>query len=152
MLEAEADILGGASPRVAPFCDVRDAGALLQRAGFALPVADAEVLTVTYASALELMRELKAMGAGNVLHDRSRKPVSRRLLLRAAEIYSERFQDGDGRIPATFELITMTGWAPDENQQRPLQPGSATVRLADALRTRELPAGERTSPSGKSSG
>lgn len=132
-LEAEAEIVGGASPRVAPFADVRDLGHLLQRAGFALPVADSEVLRVRYATPLSLMRELRAMGAGNVLADRRRVPVTRSLLMRAAEIYAERFSDADGRIAATFELMVMTGWAPHESQQKPLRPGSAEVRLADAL-------------------
>ncbi len=138
MLAAEAEVTGGASPRVMPFVDIRDAGGLLQRAGFALPVTDAEPLTVTYRSALELMRELKAMGATNVLHERSRVPATRGLLLRAAEIYAERFpaDDGDGRIAATFEFVTLTGWSPDPSQQKPLQPGSAQVSLADVLKPR----------------
>lgn len=138
MLTAEAEVTGGASPRVMPFVDVRDAGGLLQRAGFALPVTDAELLTVTYRSALELMRELKAMGATNVLHERSRVPATRGLLLRAAEIYAEQFpaSDGDGRIAATFEFVTLTGWSPDPSQQKPLQPGSAQVSLADVLKPR----------------
>ena len=143
MLDAEAELLGGASPRVAPFADVRDAGALLQRAGFALPVADTETLTVTYGSALELMRELKLMGASNVLVERTRKPMTRGLLLRAAEIYGERFSDADGRIAATFEFLTLTGWAPHESQQKPMRPGSAAARLADALGVPETAAGEK---------
>ncbi|MFT5509942.1 MAG: SAM-dependent methyltransferase [Hyphomicrobiaceae bacterium] len=138
MLAAEAEVTGGASPRVMPFVDVRDAGGLLQRAGFALPVADAETLTVTYASALDLMRELKAMGATNVLHERSRVPATRGLLLRAAEIYAERFPaaDGEGRIAVTFELVTLTGWSPDPSQQKPLKPGSAQVSLTEVLKPR----------------
>ena len=138
MLAAEAEVTGGASPRVMPFVDIRDAGGLLQRAGFALPVSDAEQLTVTYRSALDLMRELKAMGATNVLHERSRAPVTRGLLLRAAEIYAERFPaaDGDGRVAATFELVALTGWSPDASQQQPLRPGSAQVSLADVLKPR----------------
>ena len=140
MLEAEAALTGGASPRVAPFIDVRDAGGLLQRAGFALPVTDVETLEVTYPSALHLMRELKAMGAGNVLHERSRRPMTRSVLFEAVERYGRSFPapDGEaGRIRATFELVTLTGWAPDESQQKPLRPGSAKARLADALKTRE---------------
>jgi len=140
MLEAEAEVTGGASPRVQPFVDVRDAGGLLQRAGFALPVTDVERLTVTYPSALHLMRELKAMGAGNVLHERSRVPMRRSILFEASRRYGEAFpaDDGpEGRITATFELLTLTGWAPDESQQKPLKPGSAAVRLADALKTKE---------------
>jgi SAM-dependent methyltransferase len=136
-LEAEAEIAGGASPRVAPFADVRDLGGLLQRAGFALPVVDSDTVRVRYASALDLMQDLKAMGAGNVLTDRRRVPVSRNLLMRAAAIYAERFADPDGRVPATFEMLVMTAWAPHESQQTPLKPGSATVRLADVLGTTE---------------
>lgn len=132
-LQAEAEVAGGASPRVAPFADVREAGGLLQRAGFALPVADADVVRVTYPSALHLMRELKCMGASNMLAERSRRPVSRRLLMRAAEIHGERFAEKGGRVTATFEIITVTAWVPHESQQKPLRPGSASVRLADAL-------------------
>ncbi len=136
MLAAEAEVTGGASPRIMPFVDVRDAGSLLQRAGFALPVTDVETVTVTYADGpLALMRELKAMGASNVLRERSRRPLTRGQLLRAAEIYVEQFAlDATGRIPATFELVTLTGWAPDPSQQKPLKPGSAQVSLADVLR------------------
>jgi NADH dehydrogenase [ubiquinone] 1 alpha subcomplex assembly factor 5 len=136
-LVAESEISGGVSPRVAPFADVRDLGGLLQRAGFALPVADSETLTVTYATPLALMQEIKAMGASNMLHERSRRPVSRRLLMRAAEVYVERFGLPNGRVPATFEIITLTAWVPHESQQKPLRPGSATTRLADALGTTE---------------
>lgn len=132
-LAAEAEVTGGASPRVAPFADVRDLGSLLQRAGFALPVVDSETVTVRYASPLQLMRDLKAMGASNMLAARRRHPVTRRLLARAAEIYVERFADVDGRVPATFEILTLTAWAPDASQPKPLQPGSAQMRLADAL-------------------
>lgn len=136
MLTAEAEVTAGASPRIMPFVDVRDAGGLLQRAGFGLPVADAETLTVTYGSALDLMRELKEMGATNVLKERSRVPMTRGLLMRAAEIYQERFpaEDGTGRIAATFEFVTLTGWAPDPSQQKPLKPGSAQFSLAEALK------------------
>lgn len=136
-LEAEADLIGGASPRVAPFADVRDLGGLLQRAGFALPVVDADAVRVRYASPLALMQDLRWMGAGNVLADRRRVPVSRRLLMRAGDIYVERFADPDGRIPATFEMLVMTAWAPHESQQKPLQPGSAKQSLAEALGTTE---------------
>jgi SAM-dependent methyltransferase len=138
-LAAESEIEGGASPRVAPFADVRDAGSLLQRAGFALPVADSDVLTVTYETPLHLMRELRAMGAGNVLVSRRRAPLRRATLARAVEVYRERFSDADGRCRATFEIITMTGWAPHESQQQPLRPGSARASLADALRARVPP-------------
>lgn len=136
-LVAEAELTGGASPRVAPFADVRDLGALSQRAGFALPVVDSETVTVSYTSPLALMRELKAMGASNVLSARRRTPVTRRLLLRAAEIYAERFAVADGRVPATFEILTLTAWAPHESQPKSLRPGSAQARLADALGVEE---------------
>lgn len=136
-LVAESEVRGGASPRVAPFADVRELGSLLQRAGFALPVVDSDVVTVTYASPLALMAELKAMGASNMLTERSRVPVTRRLLARAAEIYCERFGRANGRVPATFEILTLTAWTPHESQQQPLRPGSATTRLADALKTTE---------------
>lgn len=142
LLLAETEIEGGASPRVAPFADVRDLGALLQRAQFALPVADADVVTVTYPDALALMREVKAMGMSNVLTARRRTPLRRATLARAVAIYAERFGLANGRVPATFEIVTLTGWAPHESQQKPLQPGSAQMRLADALGTAEQPAGE----------
>ncbi len=136
-LAAEAEVLGGASPRVAPFADIRDLGGLLQRAGFALPVVDADRLTVRYDTALHLMRELKDLALTSALAARSRTPVSRRLLQRAAEIYQDTYADPDGRIPATFHIIYLTGWAPHESQQKPLKPGSAKQRLADALGTDE---------------
>ena len=132
-LIAEAELTGGASPRVAPFASVRAMGALLQRAGFALPVADTDTVTVTYESPLHLMREIKAMGASNMLTGRRRIPVTRTLLMRAAEVYNERFSQADGRIKATFEIITLTAWVPHESQPKPLRPGSATTRLADVL-------------------
>ena len=134
LIAAETELYGGASPRVAPFTDVRDAGALLQRAGFALPVADVETLTVRYDSMFGLMQDLRAMGATNALVDRSRRPGSRRLFTRAAEIYAERFADPDGRIRATFAFIWMSGWAPHASQQKPLKPGSATVSLTEILK------------------
>jgi NADH dehydrogenase [ubiquinone] 1 alpha subcomplex assembly factor 5 len=132
-LAGEAEISGGASPRVVPFADVRDMGALLQRVGFALPVVDSETVIVTYANPLALMQEIRAMGVSNMLISRRRTPVTRRLLLRAAEIYAERFAGPDGRVPATFEILTLTAWAPDASQPKPLRPGSAQTRLADAL-------------------
>jgi SAM-dependent methyltransferase len=141
-LEAETETTGGASPRVAPFADVRDLGGLLQRAGFKLPVADSDIVETSYPSALELLRDLRAMGASSVLIERSRTPLARRTLLRMAEIYAERFSRPDGRVTATFEIITITGWAAHENQQRPLAPGSAKARLADALGVPEVGAGE----------
>ncbi len=140
---AEAEATGGASPRVAPFVELRAAGALLQRAGFALPVIDTDKRTVRYASALHLMRDLRNAGATNILHERSRKPLRRDVLARAVAIYAERFSDDDGRVRATFEIISLSGWAPHESQQRPLRPGSATTRLADALGTVERATGEK---------
>jgi NADH dehydrogenase [ubiquinone] 1 alpha subcomplex assembly factor 5 len=132
-LIAETEVTGGVSPRVAPFADVRDLGNLVQRAGFALPVVDSDTVTVTYADPLALMREIKAMGASNMLTDRRRVPVTRGLLLRAAEVYAERFAKPDGRIPATFEILTVTAWRPHESQPKPLRPGSAQVSLKDIL-------------------
>ena len=140
---AEAEITGGASPRVAPFTDVRTAGALMQRAGFALPVVDQDSHTVRYASALALMHDLRAMGATNVLVERDRRPLRRAVLARTIAIYGERFADADGRVRATFAVISLSGWAPHESQQQPLRPGSAQMRLADALGTVEKPAGEK---------
>ena len=134
-VEAEAEITGGISPRVIPFADVRDLGQLLQRTGFALPVADSDIVRVTYASPLALMAELRAMGASNMLVDRRRVPVTRRLLYRAAEIYAEKFPADGGRVVTTFEIVTLTGWVPHESQQKPLAPGSAKMRLADALKS-----------------
>ncbi|MBP2237177.1 SAM-dependent methyltransferase [Sinorhizobium kostiense] len=137
LLVAEAELTGGASPRVIPFADVRDIGALLQRAGFALPVADAETYTVRYDSLFGLMKDLRAMGMTNPLAARSRIPVSRRFFMQAAEIYGDRFADPDGRVRATFSVIYASGWAPHESQQKPLRPGSAQRRLSDALGVRE---------------
>ena len=134
---AEEESLGGVSPRVAPFVDLRDLGALLQRAGFALPVTDVDAVAVRYADAFGLMRDLRAMGAANSLVERSRRPIRRSVWLRMAEIYAKRSCDPDGRIKATFELIWLVGWAPHESQQKPLAPGSARMRLADALGTTE---------------
>lgn len=144
LLAAEIELTGGASPRVAPAIDVRDMGALLQRAGFALPVSDVDRVVVRYDSPFGLMKDLRAMGATNALADRSRRPVSRRFFLRAAEIYLDRFADADGRIRATFDIVSASGWAPHESQQKPARPGSAKMRLADALGTTELGAGEQT--------
>jgi SAM-dependent methyltransferase len=140
---AEEDLTGGASPRVIPFAELRALGALLQRAGFALPVIDMDRRTVRYSDALALMRDLRAMGAANPLVERSRRPLTRRLLLRAAEIYGERFSDPDGRVRATFDVVSLSGWAPHESQPKPLRPGSAKMRLADALNAVERPAGDK---------
>jgi SAM-dependent methyltransferase len=141
---AEAELSGGASPRVAPFTELRAAGALLQRAGFALPVIDQDRHVVRYDSALHLMRDLRAMGATNPLHERSRTPLRRSMLMRAVAIYAERFSDPDGRVRATFDVISLSGWAPSATQQKPLRPGSAKMRLADALGVREHSTGEKS--------
>ncbi len=133
LLLAETEIEGGATPRVAPFADVRTLGGLLQRAGFALPVADADTVRVTYPHAIALMHDLRAMGTSNALTAPYRKPLTRRVLARAAEIYADRHPAPKGGIVATFECVTLTGWAPDPSQPKPLRPGSATTRLADAL-------------------
>lgn len=143
--EAESEMEGGISPRVVPFADVRDIGSLMQRAGFALPVTDSDRVTVRYPDVFALMRDLRAMGAANPLHARRRTPLRRATLLRMASVYHERFADADGRVRATFQVVTLSGWAPHENQQKPLRPGSAKMRLADALKTVEQTAGEKTS-------
>ena len=140
---AESEIAGGVSPRVAPFADVRQLGMLLQRAGFTLPVSDVDRVTVRYDSPFMLMHDLRRMGASNALTERRRAPLSRAVLMRMAEIYKRRFSDPDGRIRATFEVAWLSGWAPHESQQKPLQPGSATIRLADVLGVKERPAGEK---------
>jgi SAM-dependent methyltransferase len=140
---AESEIEGGVSPRVAPFADIRELGALLQRAGFALPVVDSDRLTVRYQTVFALMRDLRRMGATNVLAQRRRAPLKRATLQRMTEIYAERFADADGRLRATFEIAWLSGWAPHESQQKPLKPGSATQRLADALGAKEISTGEK---------
>lgn len=136
---AESETTGGISPRVAPFADVRDLGALLQRAGFALPVTDVDRVVVRYGSPFTLFSDLRRMGGANALLDRRRVPLRRATLLRAAEVYAERFADADGKLRATFEIVFLSGWVPHESQQKPLRPGSAKVRLADALGAREVP-------------
>jgi SAM-dependent methyltransferase len=141
--QAEAEIDGGVSPRVAPFADVWVLGALLQRAGFALPVVDSDRLTVRYDSVFGLMRDLRRMGATNILNERRRTPLKRATLARMAEVYARRFADADGRLRATFEVAWLSGWAPHDSQQKPLKPGSATQRLADALGAREVSTGEK---------
>jgi SAM-dependent methyltransferase len=133
LLAAEVEVTGGAGPRVSPFADGLDAAGLLQRAGFALPVADVDRLTVLYPHPLKLMADLRAMGETNVLTDRPRRPLSRAVLARMCDIYIERFARPDGRIPATFEIVSLAGWAPHASQPQPLKPGSAKMRLADAL-------------------
>ncbi|MFI4965601.1 MAG: methyltransferase domain-containing protein [Caulobacterales bacterium] len=144
LTDAEGEILGGAGNRVSPFADSRDAASLLQRAGFALPVADVDRVTVSYEHPLRLMADLRQMGETNVLAERHPRALTRTLLARAGEIYLERFGGPDGRVTATFEIVTLTGWAPHASQPQPLQPGSAKMRLADALGTVEhrLPRGD----------
>ena len=144
LLAAELETEGGASPRVSPFADVQDAGALLQRAGFALPVVDRDTITLAYDDALRLMRDLRAMGETNAVARRRRGFSRRATLLRAAALYQERFGGADGRIRATFDVIYLTGWKPQESQPKALRPGSARHRLADALKTDELDAGDTT--------
>jgi SAM-dependent methyltransferase len=136
-LQAELELEGGISPRVAPMADIREFGGLLQRAGFALPVVDSDLLTVTYVSPLALMRDLRAMGAGNALSERRKTPLRRATLLRAAELYAERYPAAGGRVRASFEIIHLSGWSPHESQQKPLRPGSAKSRRADALGVKE---------------
>lgn len=131
---AEEEISGGASPRVVPMIDVRQAGGLLQRAGFALPVVDADRLTVRYDTMFGLIRDLRNMGLTSVLDKRNRTPARRELFYRAAQIYADRFSDSDGRIRATFDIISLSGWKPHPSQPKPLRPGSAKHSLADALR------------------
>jgi SAM-dependent methyltransferase len=139
LAEAEVAITGGLSPRVAPMGEIRDLGALLQRAGFAMPVADTMTKTVTYADMARLLRDLRAMGENNALAQRRKVTSPRHLFTKAGEVYAKAFGTKDGRVPATFEMIFLTGWAPDESQPKPLRPGSATARLADVLNTSEQP-------------
>jgi len=139
LAEAEIEITGGLSPRIAPMAEIRDLGGLLQRAGFALPVADSARLTVTYRSARHLMHELRAMGENNALANRLRHPTKAAVLRRTEEIYNARHRRDDGTIAATFEMIYLTGWAPDPSQPKPLRPGSAVTRLSAALKTQENP-------------
>jgi SAM-dependent methyltransferase len=143
LAEAEAECEGGLSPRVAPMAEIRELGGLLQRAGFAMPVADAERLVVSYATPLHLMRELRAMGETNILTARRRQPMRRATLMRACDIYARHFGAPDGRVRATFEIVFLTGWSPGPDQPKALRPGSAASRLADALGAREIGAGEK---------
>jgi SAM-dependent methyltransferase len=143
LAEAEAECEGGLSPRVAPMAEIRELGGLLQRAGFAMPVADSERLVVTYATPLHLMRELRAMGETNILTARRRQPLRRATLMRACELYAQHFGAPDGRVRATFEIVFLTGWSPGPDQPKALRPGSAASRLADALGAREIGAGEK---------
>ena len=143
LMRAELEVSGGAAPRVSPFADTRDLGALLQRAGFALPVTDMDRLIVRYSSMFGLMQDLRAMGATSILKERSRSPLSKKVLMRAAELYMSDYADPDGRIRATFCLVSLSGWAPHESQQKPLRPGSAKTRLADVLGTEEVNLGNK---------
>jgi SAM-dependent methyltransferase len=140
---AEIEVSGGLSPRIAPMAGIRDLGSLMQRAGFAMPVADSLHFDVQYASPLALMHDLRAMGETNVMLERLRRSTRREVFLRASEHYGERFSRPDGRVPATFEIVFLTGWAPATDQPRPLRPGSAKARLADALGVPERSAGEK---------
>lgn len=143
LMEAELEIEGGAGPRVSPFAEIRDAGGLLQRAGLALPVADADTITVTYETPLRLLADLRGMGEQNAVRERRKRFTRRATLMRAMELYMERFAGPDGRVPATFEVIHLTGWSPHESQQQPLRPGQARSRLADALGVPERGTGEK---------
>ncbi len=146
LAEAEIAEEDGLSPRISPMAEVRDLGGLLLRAGFALPVADTDTLTVMYEEPMKLMADLHAMGETNAAM-KSRKGFTRRgTLMAAVARYAELFADDGGRVPATFQIITLTGWAPDPSQQQPLKPGSAEARLADALGTEEISAGEKAKP------
>lgn len=136
-MQAESECEGGVSPRVSPFADLRDLGSLMQRAGFALPVIDTDVVTVRYSTPLRLLADLRAMGATNILIERRKVPLRRQTLFRALEIYSQRFCDTDGRVRATFECHWISGWTPHSSQQKPLQPGSAKIRLVDVLTTKD---------------
>lgn len=133
LVTAEIEVAGGAAPRVAPMVDIRSLGALAGRAGFALPVCDVDTLTIRYDNMFALLRDLRAMGATSPLDERPRKPLRRNVLFRAAEIYSERFADEDGRVRARFDILHLSAWAPHESQPKPLRPGSARMRLADVL-------------------
>jgi SAM-dependent methyltransferase len=151
LMRAELELSGGAAPRVAPFADTRALGALLQRAGFALPVADVDRVTVRYDNLLALLADLRAMGAANMLSERSRTPLTRATLMRAAELYAADHADQDGRIRATFDIVSLSGWAPHESQQKPLAPGSAKMRLSDALEALDRQPDGSTGPSEKGS-
>ena len=143
LMEAENELSGGVTPRISPFIDMREAGGLLTRAGFALPVVDTETITATYGDMFKLMADLRAMGETNAVIERRRHPTGRAVFLRAAEIYRDRFSDARGRLVASFQIVTLTAWVPHASQQKPLRPGSAKARLADALSTTEISLGEK---------
>lgn len=133
-LQAETELTDGVSPHIAPFPELKDMGSLLQRAGFSLPVVDQDIITVRYGSMFSLMEDLRKMGASNCLHDRSRTPMRRDVLMRAAEIYQSDFADSDGKIRASFQIVSISGWAPHESQQKPLKPGSAQTHFSKVLK------------------
>eukprot|EP00439_Symbiodinium_sp_Y106_P087716 s1_g252.t1 len=143
LMQAETECEGGVSPRVSPFADVRDLGGLLQRSGFALPVVDADQIIVRYDTLFNLIADLRRMGETNAIAQRKKTPLKRATLMRAAELYQEKHSDPDGRIRATFEILYATGWAPHESQQKPMRPGTAAMRLADALKTEEISTGDK---------
>ncbi len=146
LMAAEIEIAGGVSPRLSPFADLRDAAGLLQRAGFALPVADMEPVSVSYENAFRLFADLRGMGETNATIARNPAPPPRALWPETARRYEDNFADAEGRIPATFRVIHLLGWAPHDSQPKPLRPGSATSRLADALGTEERPTGDKAAP------
>lgn len=146
LMTAELSVTGGASPRVSPFIDLRDMGALLQRGGFALPVVDSDIITVDYSNALKLMQDLRGMGASNATFNRLMKPTRRGVIMEAARVYHEKFADREGRVPATFQIIYAIGWSPHDSQQKPMKPGMAKVKLADALKTSEIETDEKARP------
>ncbi|MGB0922184.1 MAG: methyltransferase domain-containing protein [Alphaproteobacteria bacterium] len=143
LLQAEAALTGGAAPHIVPFIDLRDAGSLLQRAGFALPVTDADRINVTYRNPMRLLHDLRLMGEGNAMAAAPQKPLRRDVLMEAMRLYQAEFANADGTVPATFEIVYLTGWAPHPDQPKPLRPGSAKARLADALGVPEISAGEK---------
>jgi NADH dehydrogenase [ubiquinone] 1 alpha subcomplex assembly factor 5 len=146
LMQAELELKGGASPRVFPFADKPQMGALLQRANFTLPVVDSEIITVTYADMFGLLRDLRGMGESNIIRGRHKSNPGKMLFARAAEYYRDKFSEPEGRIRASFEIIFLSGWSPHASQQKPLTPGSAKMRLADALDTQEIRSGEQARP------
>lgn len=146
LMTAELNVTGGASPRVSPFIDLRDMGALMQRAGFALPVVDGDIITVDYSSPLKLMQDLRGMGAANATLGRLMKPTRRGVIMEAAKIYHDKYADAQGRVPATFQIIYAIGWSPHDSQQKPMKPGTAKVKLADALGTEEVSVDDKATP------
>jgi SAM-dependent methyltransferase len=146
LMEAELDLTGGVTARISPFAEVRDAGGLLQRAGFTLPVVDSDTITVTYESAFKLMADLRGMGETNAGLNRRRHPTPRALMVDAARRYAELYSEPDGRVTATFQILYLAGWAPHESQQKPMKPGTAQIRLADALKVEERSAGDKAEP------